>query len=164
MTNKDGVARGGSRFNMQGKDLNRNWDKPADPALAPENACLEKWLAGMIAAGRKPQLALELHNDGHGQLHVTHREMTQYVEHMAVLEKLLRKETWFTEGSTQPSWRGAGTLADGLLERYGIEGAVHEFNANWVAGLKDYPSGKHWEDYGAGLATVLYEYFDEVKP
>ena len=26
MANKDGVARGGTRFNLRGKDLNRNWD------------------------------------------------------------------------------------------------------------------------------------------
>ena len=42
MANKDGVARGGTRFNLRGKDLNRNWDKPADPELAPENAVLER--------------------------------------------------------------------------------------------------------------------------
>src|SRR5262249_34662726 len=31
MANKDGVARGRPRFNLQGKDLNRNWDRPAGP-------------------------------------------------------------------------------------------------------------------------------------
>ena len=44
MANKDGVALGRTRFNLQGKDLNRDWDKPADPRLAPENYALEKWL------------------------------------------------------------------------------------------------------------------------
>ena len=33
MANKDGVARGMTRFNGRGKDLNRNWDKPADRDL-----------------------------------------------------------------------------------------------------------------------------------
>jgi hypothetical protein len=28
MANKDGVARGGTRFNLRGKDLNRGWDQP----------------------------------------------------------------------------------------------------------------------------------------
>ena len=51
MANKDVVARGGTRFNARGMDLNRNWSKPADPALAPENAALEKWLEAEIAAG-----------------------------------------------------------------------------------------------------------------
>jgi len=35
MANKDGVARGATRFNLRGMDLNRNWDKPADPELSP---------------------------------------------------------------------------------------------------------------------------------
>ena len=37
MANKDGVARGKTRFNSRGKDLNRDWDRPADPILSPEN-------------------------------------------------------------------------------------------------------------------------------
>ena len=38
MANKDGVAKGRTRFNLNGIDLNRGWDKPADEKLAPENA------------------------------------------------------------------------------------------------------------------------------
>ena len=71
MANKDGVARGGTRFNLRGKDLNRDWDKPANPELAPENAALERWLEAAIASGRRPHLALELHNDGAGRLHIS---------------------------------------------------------------------------------------------
>src|SRR5688572_25746510 len=63
MANKDGVALGRTRFNFQGKDLNRNWDKPADLELAPENAALEKWLEEKIRADQGPHLAMELHND-----------------------------------------------------------------------------------------------------
>jgi murein tripeptide amidase MpaA len=56
MANKDGVAMGRTRFNLRGKDLNRNWDKPADPELAPENNALERWLQERIAGllGRLP--------------------------------------------------------------------------------------------------------------
>ncbi|MCZ7640123.1 MAG: M14 family zinc carboxypeptidase [Verrucomicrobia bacterium] len=46
MANPDGVARGGTRFNLAGRDLNRDWERPADPTLAPENAALEAWLEG----------------------------------------------------------------------------------------------------------------------
>ncbi len=167
MANKDGVARGGTRFNLQGKDLNRNWDKPADPQLAPENYALEKWLEKMIRAGQPPHLALELHNDGSGLLHVSRPAVAglqRHVERMATLETLLRKHTWFTEGSSKPSFHNSGTLGDGWLERYGIDAAVHEFNCNWIAGLKDYATGRHWENYGEKLADVFYEYFDTVKP
>jgi hypothetical protein len=167
MANKDGVARGGTRFNVLGKDLNRNWDKPADAALAPENAALEKWLAQMIAAKRRPHLALELHNDGSGQLHISRPptpELGRHVERMATLEMLLRQHTWFTEGSTKATFRNPGSMGEGWLERYGIDVAVHEFNCHWIAGLKEHPTGRHWQDYGAQLATVFYDYFGLVKP
>lgn len=162
MANKDGVARGRTRFNLLGKDLNRNWDKPADPALAPENAALEKWLEEMIAARQKPGLAIELHNDGNGKLHISRPpvpNLAQHLERMKTLEGLLRKHTWFTEGATSPEFRNSGTLGEGWLHRYGIDAFVHEFNCNWIAGLNDYASAKHWRDYGENLATVFYEYF-----
>ena len=54
MANKDGVVRGWTRFNVQGKDLNRDWDRPADAALAPENVAVEKWVEAMIAQGAAP--------------------------------------------------------------------------------------------------------------
>lgn len=166
MANKDGVAHGRTRFNLQGKDLNRNWDKPADPRLAPENYALEKWLEKMIHSGRAPDLALELHNDGAGKLHVSRcpvPDLNRYLERMATLEALLRRHTWFTEGSTSEAVRSADTLGEGWLERYGIDAAVHELNCNWIAGLNDYPSARHWKSYGEQLATVFYEYFGSVN-
>jgi len=167
MANKDGVAAGRTRFNLQGKDLNRNWDKPADPKLSPENAALEQWLEKMITSGQAPHLAIELHNDGNGLLHISCPsvpELPRYLERMTLLEELLRKHTWFTEGATKGSFRNSGTLGDGWLERYRIDALVHEFNANWIGGLKDYPSGKHWQNYGEKLATVFYDYFGSAKP
>lgn len=164
MANKDGVALGRTRFNLLGKDLNRNWNAPADAALAPENAALERWLEGMIAAGRAPHLAIELHNDGRGLLHISRPPVPQlprYLERMARLEALLRTHTWFTEGHTDGAFRNSGTLGDGWLERYGIDALVHELNANWIEGLKDHSSSAHWRVYGASLADVFAAYFTE---
>ncbi len=167
MANKDGVARGNSRFNLRGKDLNRDWGAPADPHLAPENYSLEKWLQEKILAGKKPHLALELHNDGRGLLHISRppiENLDQHLERMTILEKLLREHTWFTEGTTRSTFTNAGTLGEGWLLRYGIDAVVHEFNCNWIAGLSDYPSAAHWKTYGENLPTVFSEYFDSVKP
>jgi hypothetical protein len=167
MANKDGVARGRTRFNLRGKDLNRNWDRPADPDLAPENHALEAWLEGMIARGQPPHLAIELHNDGNGKLHISRPPIAgldRYLERMEVLESLLRAHTWFTEGSTNETFRNLGTLGEGWLERYGVDAVVHEFNVNRIAGLNDFPSAQHWQDYGAGLARVFSEYFECTKP
>jgi len=167
MANKDGVARGMTRFNISGRDLNRNWDKPADPNLAPENVALEKWLEGMIKVGRRPHLAIELHNDGRGLLHISRppiKQLDRHLARMATFEDLLRKKTWFTEGSTNAVFRNSGTLGDGWLARYGIDAVVHELNCNWIEGLKDYPSATHWRTYGESLAEVFYEYLRLVKP
>jgi hypothetical protein len=108
-----------------------------------------------------------MHNDGNGQLHVSRPPVAglqRYLDRMKTLEAQLRKHTWFTEGSTKETYRNAGTLGEGWLERYGIDSAVHELNVNWVAGLKDYSSGAHWSRYGEQLARVFFEYFDAVKP
>lgn len=167
IANKDGVAHGMTRFNLQGKDLNRNWDKPADPQLAPENAALEKWLEKMTAAGKRPNLAMELHNDGGGNLHISRPDvpqLKQYLERMTQLEKLLRRHTWFTEGSTKATFRNPGSLGDGWLERFGLDAVVLEFNCNRIAGLNDVATGRHWKTFGEKLATVFYEYFAGAKP
>lgn len=167
MANKDGVARGGTRFNLQGKDLNRNWDKPADPQFAPENAALEKWLEKMGRAGQRPHLAMELHNDGHGKLHISRPPVPQLEQHlarMATLEELLCKHTWFTEGSTKATFRNPGSLGDGWLERFGIDAVVLEFNCNRIAGLDDYALGRHWQTFGETLAQVFHDYFVQAKP
>ncbi len=161
MANKDGVARGRTRFNVNGRDLNRNWDRPADPVLSPENAALEQWLERMIAAGRAPDLAIELHNDGRGLLHISRPpvpRLPEYLARMAQLEALLRARTWFTEGHTDGAFRNSGTLGDGWLERYGIDALVHELNANWIEGRRSYTSSALWQEYGAALAGVLDEY------
>ncbi|QDT56437.1 Zinc carboxypeptidase [Caulifigura coniformis] len=166
MANKDGVVRGRSRFNLRGRDLNRNWDVPADRELAPENHALEKWLEAQIAAGRKPHLALELHNDGNGKLHINRPpgpDGERHYDRMKILEELLRARTWFREG-TSISPGGGGTLGAGWLTRYGIDGAVHELNCNWLEGKQDFPSRTHWQDYGANLVSVFDDYFATVKP
>jgi hypothetical protein len=140
---------------------------PAHAELAPENAALERWLESAIAAGRAPHLAMELHNDGSGRLHISRPPVPQLDRHlgrMAILEELLRTHTWFTEGSTTAAFRNTGTLGDGWLARYGIDAVVHEFNCNWVEGLNDYSSSRNWIMYGETLATVFHEYFARVQP
>ncbi|MEP7257973.1 MAG: hypothetical protein ABI687_06290, partial [Flavitalea sp.] len=165
MANKDAVVRGKARFNSLGVDLNRKWDKPSDTVNAPENAALERWLEGMIAAGKKPHLAIDLHNDGEGGLHIgrPNIDLTKYLENMKRLEVLLRKYTWFTEGSSGSDFRNPGSINEGLLERYGIEGVVYELNYEWIEGLHKAPFGKDWEQLGQSLGKVFYEYFGENK-
>lgn len=162
MANKDGVARGMTRFNVLGTDLNRDWDRPADPALAPENHALESWIERMRAAGEAPELVIDLHNDESGRLHVSRPEaenLSRYLDRMQRLERLLRKHTWFTEGSTGGTFRNPRTLGEGLVERYGIDACILELNCNWVAGLEQPPSADRWKSFGRQLREVFFEYF-----
>lgn len=162
MANKDGVVRGRTRFNMLGSDLNRNWSESTDQHYAHENYALESWIESIIAKGQPPHLAIDLHNDESGKLHVSRLniDLESYLNCMEYLEQLLRKYTWFTEGSTGKGYRNPGTFGEGLLERYSIVACVLELNANWIAGLKQYPSGKNWELFGQQLCEVFFHYFD----
>jgi hypothetical protein len=165
MANKDGVAMGRTRFTLSGMDLNRNWNAVSDEQLCPENFALEQWLVQMINRGHKPQLAMEIHNDGNGKLHVSRppiEGLDDHVERMRILESLLRRHTWFSEGSTGANFKNAGTLGEGWLLRYGVDALVHEFNCNWIASLQTQPMGKHWQDYGAQLPRVFTDYFSTV--
>ena len=89
----------------RGKDLNRNWDRPADPELARRTT---RWRLARRddPAGMRPQLALELHNDGGGKLHISRppvADLDRHLARMRTFEALLREHTWFTEGSTTAS-------------------------------------------------------------
>ncbi|MGC1241318.1 MAG: M14 family zinc carboxypeptidase [Chryseosolibacter sp.] len=164
MANKDGVARGKSRFNSLGFDLNREWNKPADPVNAPENYALETWLEDMIEKGTAPHLVIDFHNDGYGGLHLSrppHVNVEKYLARMKRFEALLRQYTWFTEGSTGPNFKdGGGSIGEGVVERYGIDGLVYELNCVWAAGLNKPPLGADWELMGEQLTEVFYHYFD----
>ncbi|WP_310586196.1 M14 family zinc carboxypeptidase [Telluribacter humicola] len=162
MANKDGVARGKTRFNSNGYDLNRKWDKPADSLIAPENYYLEKWLSRMVSENKKPDLAIDLHNDAGGNLHISRPDgdITAYLANMEKLDGLLRKHTWYTEGSTKPSFRNPGTLGEGFMDRFGIEALVYELNYEWVEGLKKVPLAADWVSLGGMLPKVFYDYFE----
>lgn len=163
IANVDGVARGRTRFNLQGKDLNRNWEKPADPLRAPENAAFEHWLTDLVAKGQRPDLAIDLHNDESGKLHVSRpeRDAEPYLARMKRFEELLRKHSHFTEGSTGAGFHNPGSFGEGLLARYGVTACVLELNANWIAGINDFPTSAAWQRFGQQLCTVLEQYFRE---
>lgn len=164
MANKDGVARGRTRFNLRGMDLNRGSQAEADPELAPENHALEKWLENMIYQGQKPDLAIEWHNDGWGRLHIGRPPVPgvdAYVTRMRRFENILRQHTWFREGIQLGATRNSGTLGDGWFARYGIDAVVHELNCNWIEGVNDFPTGQRWRQYGASLAKALEIYLAE---
>lgn len=160
MANKDGVARGRTRFNTLGKDLNREWNLPADPYLAPEKYAFENWLQKMIDQGKKPHFAIDLHNDRGGNLHVNlpTPDNARYTANLKRFENLLYRHTWFTEGASHV--KNPGSLGEGLAARFGIDACVYELNYEWIAGLNKEPFGKDWELLGKQLGDVFYHYFE----
>ena len=124
---------------------------------------LENWFQRMVDAGKAPDLAIDLHNDQGGRIHVSRPEvdLDAYLANIDRYEALMRKHTWFTEGRTGGSFRNPGSIGEGLLERFGITALVQELNANWVEGLKQPSSGKNWELLGSQYREVFFDYFAE---
>jgi len=166
MANKDGVVRGLSRFNVAGVDLNRGWglEPPHDPVLSPENACLQAWLTEQQRQGRLPGLAICLHNDDGGNLHLSHpsRDADGYLQRMKTFEALLRQLTWYTEGTASAGFVNSGTFGEGLCELYGIDALVYELRACWAAGLGRTPMPADWMDLGRNLAFVFDRYLASI--
>ena len=170
MANKDGVARGMTRFNLSGKDLNRNWDKEPDSVLCPERYALEKFIKSLINKGIKPCLGIDIHNDDGGGINLAQhsRDDAQFLKNMQFFEKLMREHTSFSE-SVRYSWKTAGqslsnvSFENGLPGRYGIEAIVYELNANWISSLKKMPSQNDWIKVGENLNEVFYEYLTGLK-
>ena len=160
MANIDGVVHGKARYNMNGMDLNRGLEKPADPVLSPEVYHMEQWFEKMIGKGTKPDLAIDFHNDDGGPLIFeppANADSVIYVNHMKNLEKLLRKDTWFRERAVTRSPGG------GITQRYGIEWFVYELNAGWIEGLQKRPLSEDWILLGKQLCGVFDAYFKNIE-
>jgi len=162
MANKDGVARGLSRFTVTGVDLNRGWSAGQlhDPVLCPENACLQSWLSDRQRQHRLPRLAICLHNDDGGNLHLSHpaRDPDGYACRMRRFEELLRAMTWFTEGTAHAGFVNSGSFGEGLCEINGVDALIYELRACHAKGLGRTPMPADWMELGRALAFVLDRY------
>lgn len=165
MANKDGVARGMTRFNLKGKDMNRNWDKMSDPELCPEKYVFERYIQGLAEKGIIPVLGIDFHNDDYGGINLAghSKDDMKFIENMKLFEKLMREHTSFSE-QVRYSWITPGQqqshilFQDGLLQRFGIEGMVFELNANRIGSLNKMPSEYDWKEFGKNLNEVFYQY------
>jgi hypothetical protein len=62
MGDPDGLVGGGVRFNVNGYDLNRNWDA-VDTRLMPEIAAPRRTILAWVDGGHRIDLLMNLHND-----------------------------------------------------------------------------------------------------
>jgi hypothetical protein len=122
LSDPDGVARGGVRFNAHGYDLNRNWDVPDSP-LMPEIAAARRAVLKWVDAGGRVDLFLTLHNtetneylDGPPDPKGQHRELTErffklLVEHTAFAPSRPPRPSEVTTTEGRP---GRMTVVQGL--------------------------------------------------
>jgi hypothetical protein len=115
----------------------------------------------MTGQGTPLHLAIDLHNDNSGKLHPAQagRDLELHRAKMACFEELLRRHTWFREGTRAPGTGSPWTLAEGLLARYGIDACILELNCDWIAGLQKVPFGRDWELLGRQMREVFFDYF-----
>ena len=187
MANKDGIARGHTRFNSLGRDLNRNMNLPADPQFVPENYAMEAWLKKMIGQGMKPQLAIDIHNDQHGPVFWGHPDnlkkaeykdnhSTTFSDHYLLVDKnadvkkfesnilkfesLMVQQTWYDQISANAQKYPAGA-EKAATPRYNVDLAcVLELNQVVISRWNKIPFGKDWELLGKQMRDVFYHYFD----
>ena len=165
MANKDGVARGMTRFNLNGSDLNRGWGFEADSILTPENYYLEKFVKKLILEDKKPTFLIDFHNDNYGNIHVSKPKEndTKYNQSIGRFYKLMQGKTWFSRElqkvyTTDPKRH---SIAAGLYERYDITGCVFELNGDRIDKLNKMPNIDDWKQLGKDINEVFYEYFEE---
>lgn len=161
MANKDGVFRGMTRFNVNGKDLNRNWLDDIDPIDAPENYALEKFLANLIREGHKPALMVDFHNDDAGDLQASKPKDGdgEYMRKMQIFHSLLTEKTWFSNKLVPKiAFSGGGTIVDGMYYKFGIDAVTFELNANYIEKLNKIPETTDWKELGAKLNEVFSQY------
>ena len=154
LANKDGVARGLTRFNLKGADLNRGFSRTRTELgrIAPENVALLEWLDRQQVFGTLPVLALDLHNDCNGGLFIPQADK----DRMQVLAKLLRHHTFLPENVIITP-NGDGFTA-GLHAQYGIATATLELNAKYIETIEQLPTAAHWRQLGREFLTAALEF------
>src|SRR5258706_15014014 len=89
----------------------------------------------MIQKGKKPHLAIDLHNDSGGNLHVNlpRPDNAKYTANLKRFEDLLYNHTWFTEGKANVN--NPSSFGEGLAARFNIYSSGYESNDEWLSGL-----------------------------
>jgi hypothetical protein len=161
MCDPDGVARGGVRFNVNGFDLNRNWDTPSEK-LTPEIAAERKAILDWVDGGGRLDLLLTLHNT----------ETNEYIdgppggftELRDRLFKLLVDGTSFHPSrppadsavSTTPGKPGRMDVVQGLYRDRKLPAFVMEQRIAFNERLGRLPEAEDRIRFGAQLVTALW--------
>lgn len=165
LSDPDGVARGGVRFNVHGFDLNRNWDA-VDPVRMPEIAAQRNAIRKWVEGNSRVDLFLSVHNT----------ETAEYLEgppdnagnagFAALAERfftLLKERSSFdpnrplrfAEPTTTPGKPGRMTVIQGLYADFRIPGFLMEQRIAFNPKLGRLPRAGDRIAFGAELVKVI---------
>jgi murein tripeptide amidase MpaA len=159
LADPDGVAHGNVRFNLNGYDLNRNWDTP-DPQTMPEIWAQRKSVLNWVDAGNRLDLFLSLHND----------EKDEYLEAPAdfkalgerVFHELVGQSSFNPTAplrdagtTTTPDKPGRMTVDQGLYRDRKLPAILMEQMIEYDPKLGRVPTAADRSNFGAALVRAL---------
>jgi len=168
MADPDGCARGHVRYNVNGFDLNRNWDT-LDAQRMPEIYAQNKAMLAWLDSGRRIDLFLTLHNQENHD-HVEGPMALGGERFRRLGESLyagLKQHTSFwsklagpreTPASTDPALKGRMNVVQGLFAQRRVPAFLLETSVEPVPTLNNRPrTVADWQAFGRGLAVTLYQ-------
>jgi murein tripeptide amidase MpaA len=156
----DGIEIGGVRFNVNGYDLNRNWDA-IDPKLMPEIASQHAAVKSWIDSGRRIDFFLTLHNTETGEYiegPAEHRELvSRFRRNLSAVSSFqeTRDEARDAPSSSTPGMKGRRTVNQGLFADFGIPAMLMETRVSRHPKLEGrFRTIEDWQAFGAGLVRA----------
>ncbi len=161
MADPDGVFHGGVRFNLNGYDLNRNWDT-IDPQKMPQIAAQHRAVLEWVDSGHRVDAFLSLHNT----------ESNEYLEAPPGFRPLcqrifdiLKSTTTFNPTgplrdpgeSTTPGKPGRMNVGQGLYHERKLPAMIMEQMVEYNSKLGRCPTVADRMEFGAGLARAFAE-------
>lgn len=160
----DGVANGEVRFNVNGYDLNRNWDA-VDPLKMPEIASQRDAMQRWLQSGHRVDLLLSLHNTETGEYLEGPPEGSRgpYAPLAARLSKALSDDTSFAPSrplsfaaaTTTAGKPGRMTVTEGLWKDFKIPGFLMEQRISFNPKIGHLPEVPDRLKFGGELVKAM---------
>ena len=153
----DGIEIGGVRFNVNGYDLNRNWDA-IDPKLMPEIAAQHGAIRRWAERGGRIGFFLTLHNTETGEYiegPAEHRPLVNlFRRNLTAISSFeeTRKEPQDAASSSTPGMKGRMTVNQGLYADFKIPAMLMETRVSTHPKLGGrIRNVEDWRAFGAGV-------------
>jgi hypothetical protein len=166
----DGVARGGVRFNVNGYDLNRNWDL-VDPVKMPEITAQRNAVKAWLAAGNHIDYFMSLHNTETGEYlegppddggNGKFKPLAQHAFQLLSSETTFAptRPLSFAEQTTTAGKPGRMTVVQGLYRDFKIPGFIMEQRVSDNPKMGHLPEIPDRLKFGGELVKTLAKLWD----